>query len=190
MADAKEVFLEALGLPDGERRSFVATVCRDQPEVERLVLELLDYHGQSGDLLDVPSLDDLLGAIGGAVPDRLGEYRVEGLLGVGAMGVVYRARRDATNEVVALKVLRSLAWSKDAVSRLRREADALIRLDHPGIARLLAGPSPSSPWSSSTVSPCASGGPANRRATTSCAWCGPSLGPSSMRTHRALSIVT
>ena len=52
-------------------------------------------------------------------------------VGEGGMGTVYRARDRATNQVVAVKLLKKDA---DAV-RFAREVSALARLDHPNIVR-------------------------------------------------------
>ncbi len=69
---------------------------------------------------------------------RLGPYRLEGELGRGGMGVVYRARRaDDVGRPVAIKVLGN--WIDDAPARrlFDDERRILARLDHPHIARLL-----------------------------------------------------
>ncbi len=69
----------------------------------------------------------------------LGAYTLEERIGSGGMGAVWSARRsDGQYEgEVAIKFLH--AWRVDAAGerRFRREASALARLDHPGIARLL-----------------------------------------------------
>src|SRR6185369_12596540 len=63
-----------------------------------------------------------------------GRYRVEGELGAGGMGYVYRATQLALRREVALKVLASgpLA-SEAALARFEREAAAVARLRHPHI---------------------------------------------------------
>src|SRR5688500_18304700 len=55
------------------------------------------------------------------VPRQLGRYLIDGVLGSGAMGVVYAARDPDLDRRVALKVLKS-ADSTAARSRLLREA--------------------------------------------------------------------
>ena len=63
----------------------------------------------------------------------VGRYRVLARLGAGGMGVVYRALDPVLDRTVALKVLPPLDEPRRTVleSRLRREAQALARLDHP-----------------------------------------------------------
>jgi serine/threonine protein kinase len=69
--------------------------------------------------------------------ERLGPYRLHGLLGKGGMGVVYRAVRDDRPDVeVALKVGIESSLGHDT-ERFLRELELLGSLDHPGIARLL-----------------------------------------------------
>lgn len=73
-----------------------------------------------------------------SVPERLGKYSITGVLGEGAMGVVYRGFDPGIQRVVALKTIRrSLAESSDTAAtlaaRFRNEAQAAGRLQHPGI---------------------------------------------------------
>ncbi|MEQ8768290.1 MAG: bifunctional serine/threonine-protein kinase/formylglycine-generating enzyme family protein [Planctomycetota bacterium] len=52
------------------------------------------------------------------------------------MGIVFDAEQDWPSRRVALKVLRSVLVLPELALRLRREAEVLARLQHPGIARL------------------------------------------------------
>ncbi|MBK9386944.1 MAG: serine/threonine protein kinase [Planctomycetes bacterium] len=71
-----------------------------------------------------------------AVPERIGAFRILGELGRGGMGVVYRARQERPAREVALKVLAPGAGSAEARQRFALEAEALGRLQHPGIAQV------------------------------------------------------
>jgi hypothetical protein len=79
---------------------------------------------------------------------EIGPYVVDGELGRGGMGVVYRARHARTGAVVALKVAGVDApATAEQRARFRREAKLGATLDHPGIVRVLehdAGGDP--PW--------------------------------------------
>ncbi len=64
-------------------------------------------------------------------------YELLGVLGEGAMSVVHRARDRHLGRSVAVKVLRESLFSHPLVrDRFTREAQALARLDHPGIVRV------------------------------------------------------
>src|SRR6478735_5290221 len=64
----------------------------------------------------------------------LGDYRIEGIVGVGRMGVVYLAIDRITGRAVALKVLREdVAIDPVYRERFRREGDLLSQLQHPHI---------------------------------------------------------
>jgi CheY-like chemotaxis protein/tRNA A-37 threonylcarbamoyl transferase component Bud32 len=61
-----------------------------------------------------------------------GRYLLYERLGEGSFGVVYRARDEREQRLVAVKVLKSaLGDSREAVERLRRESLAAARLRHP-----------------------------------------------------------
>jgi eukaryotic-like serine/threonine-protein kinase len=64
-------------------------------------------------------------------------YEVEGELGHGGMGVVYKARHVKLNRPVALKVVRTGAQANpEALARFRTEAEAVARLQHPNIVQI------------------------------------------------------
>jgi len=63
-----------------------------------------------------------------------GRYRIEGVLGTGGMGRVYRAEHTKIGKSVAIKVLHAdLGRNREASQRFQREAIASGRLDHPNI---------------------------------------------------------
>jgi serine/threonine protein kinase len=64
----------------------------------------------------------------------LGDYRIEGIVGVGRMGVVYLAIDRITGRAVALKVLREDVGVDPVYrARFRREGDMLSQLHHPHV---------------------------------------------------------
>lgn len=68
---------------------------------------------------------------------RIAGYSVIRELGRGGMGVVFEARQANPQRAVAIKVIRSDSRVDDEhVRRFRREAQALARLKHPGIAAI------------------------------------------------------
>jgi serine/threonine-protein kinase len=72
---------------------------------------------------------------------KIGRYRVDGLLGTGAMGEVYRAYDPLIDRPVAIKVVRpeliSGSASEQWLQRFRREAKAAGRRFHPNIVAIL-----------------------------------------------------
>src|SRR6476660_3025031 len=68
---------------------------------------------------------------------RLGPYEIIGLVGVGGMGEVYRARDPRLGRHVAIKILPA-AFSTDSerLWRFEREARAVASLNHPNICTI------------------------------------------------------
>ena len=137
----------ALDLEGAARDAFLASL--DEPIHEALLPLLRDALREDA-FLDHPEAvhaslkEDPVKVEQTLAPDtHIGPYQIEGLIGEGGMGRVFRAHRvdGVFDQTVAVKLVRSslvLAGS-DAAARLRRERVLLATLDHPGIARLLDG---------------------------------------------------
>jgi streptogramin lyase len=70
---------------------------------------------------------------------RLGGYRIDGVVGRGGMGVVYRATEVALDRPVALKLIApELADDDGFRARFLRESRLAASLDHPGILPVYA----------------------------------------------------
>src|SRR3954471_5592419 len=71
------------------------------------------------------------------LPERIGKYEVVGVLGSGAMGVVYKCRQPDLGRFVAVKVLGAIsAADHDLRQRFLREARVAAQLHHPNTVRI------------------------------------------------------
>src|SRR6187402_2109921 len=80
------------------------------------------------------------GGISPAPEGRIGAYRLVRLLGKGGMGEVWLAERadEAYSKQVAIKFIAGV-HGDEAGEWFRRERQALAKLEHPHISRLLDG---------------------------------------------------
>jgi len=141
---AQDLFEEARALPREERPPFLSRACGADTELSEWIGALLASDEERSSSLETPALEQLFPgtpaafatAFEGALPERIGRYRVLARLGSGGMGVVYEAEQDQPRRRVALKVLRADLVSPEMLRRFELEAEVLGRLDHPGIARI------------------------------------------------------
>ena len=67
-------------------------------------------------------------------PEQVGRYTIEGLLGTGGMGAVFRGRDPELDRPVAVKLIRPTGRRRESYrARLVREAQALAALSHPNV---------------------------------------------------------
>ena len=125
----KDVFSEALALGGVERQDLLDRIGAAEPAIRDEVEDLLRVAGESEGFLETGNGGELdpIGA-------RFGSFVVEGVLGHGGGGMVYRAR-SPDGVAVALKTI--LPGGRGQVEGLRREIAALARISHPGIVRIL-----------------------------------------------------
>lgn len=142
---AEQLFGEALELQPERRAAFLDQACRGAPELRRLVEELLRENQLAGSFLAEPLLSpDGRASLSAtqsaacrhlAAGTRLGRYVIVEPLGAGGMGVVYRARDEKLERVVAIKLLAPGVFTgDDARRRFHKEALALAKLSHAHIA--------------------------------------------------------
>ncbi len=91
--------------------------------------------GESDDLLSrmnaLDYLDSVVGQVSSDIPQRLGEYRITGLLGRGGMGTVFEAFQESLEREVALKILAPTMTADPGMRRrFRTEARANAALHH------------------------------------------------------------
>lgn len=138
-AQAMAIFSRALDQPSDSRGVWIDQACGGNATLLARVRSLLQADTGHDSLLRT----------GGAganqedtpLPERVGAYRITGMIGQGGMGTVYEGRRDSDDfeHVVAIKVVRPGALSETLVDRFQRERRILASLNHPHIARLYDG---------------------------------------------------
>ena len=134
----QEIFHEALALPKSERCAYVAQVCGGDRDLADEICRLLKAHDAPGFLENpVIRLDFLPDNLVGTTIE--GRYVVERELGHSAMSQVYLARAlRLQQQAVVVKVLsRSLVQDADALQRFKKEVEALLRIQHPKVVRVL-----------------------------------------------------
>jgi eukaryotic-like serine/threonine-protein kinase len=124
----------------GERAAFLAAATAGDDYLLREVESLL-AHDDAAILIDRPMIETAAAVLDDpsdlAPGFQLGPYHIEGLLGAGGMGQVYRATDTRLNRPVAVKVLpKALARDPQFRARFDREARAIAALSHPHICTL------------------------------------------------------
>jgi len=138
------LFDAATDLPAAERTAFVHANASQDPDLVRQVLDLLSAHDRAGDFLETagPTVAAELASDRPPLAPgaRIGMLTIEHEIGRGGMGIVYRARDERLNRLVAVKALSPFLAQRDAQSRerLRREAQAAAALSHESIATVYA----------------------------------------------------
>jgi serine/threonine-protein kinase len=126
------LFEQAVMLDGDARREFLDRECGADGALRADIQGLLDADAAAGDFLTQP-----LRGNRDRSGERLGAYRLTGLIGSGGMGSVYRAERadGAFAKPVAIKLL--LFDAGDLRRRFALEQRILGTLSHPNIATLL-----------------------------------------------------
>jgi len=147
----KEIVLTVGALPEEERAGYLDAVCGVDEELKREAVALVGGSARGRAPSTLGGLERLLDRIldtrpteadaeaaSRRLPERIGPYRIVGLLGEGGMGAVYRAeQREPIRREVALKLLRGGAGSAWMLARFDAERQIQARMDHPNVATIL-----------------------------------------------------
>ena len=112
-----------------ETSQFQETVLSGEQQVVNAPAESCRAADEEIDFLAPPEQPDEIG--------RLGDYRVLDVLGVGGMGIVFRAEDPKLKRTVALKAMKPAnAASKSAKDRFVREAQSAASISHDNIVHI------------------------------------------------------
>jgi serine/threonine protein kinase len=147
----KALFQSAIDLEPGHRRGFVLEAAGEDVALRDAVLKMLALDEAPQGLLDRGAREIVTTPCAApALPESVGPYRPQRVLGRGGMGVVLLATRHDGEfaQQVAIKLIRGGSFDAGLVLRFRREREILARLSHPHIARLTDGgvTDDGSPW--------------------------------------------
>ncbi len=147
--EIERVYHSARELEASARAPFLERACGGDKALEQAVRLLLDNAEDAGTFLEKPAMEVAAkelaksdatrvenGAATRLLPAAIGRYRILRLLGEGGMGTVYEAEQDQPRRLVALKVIKPGLATGDRLWRFEQEAQALGRLQHPGIAQI------------------------------------------------------
>jgi serine/threonine protein kinase/Tfp pilus assembly protein PilF len=144
----QDLFHRALEVPAAGRDAWIGATCADDPGLAaelRVLLAKADDAGSTLGRVVAEAAGEFTGELGSSlVGTTLGPYRIVERLGTGGMGEVFLAEQDEpVRRRVALKTIRMGMDTREVLRRFETERQALARMNHPAIARVLdAGATP------------------------------------------------
>ena len=135
------VFNAVADLDPVPRDEHLSRLCADDPALREQVVAMLTEDTRNdflhdADLARFARATLLPLQLTSLVETEIGRYRLLRLLGEGGMGVVYLAERTDIGGLVAIKLLRDAWLSPARRQRFLLEQRLLVKLIHPGIARI------------------------------------------------------
>jgi serine/threonine protein kinase len=125
-----------------ERADYLDDACKGDPVLRRCVERMLDSEPKVGNFLQPATPGPPAATEQPPIAERpgsvIGPYKLLQILGEGGFGVVFLAEQaQPVRRMVALKIIKPGMDSKQVIARFEGERQALARMDHPNIAKVL-----------------------------------------------------
>lgn len=132
-----DIFAEVQLIPPDQRDAFLSAKCNADQDLRNEVESLLASDQNSGNFIESSALEMAAEILSdekqnSKIGEKIGQYQILSLLGVGGMGEVWLAEDTKLKRKVALKLLSDLK-NKDFLVRFEQEAFAVSALNHPNI---------------------------------------------------------
>ena len=143
LSPLQRLFQQASELSPEDQDAYLASAT-DDPALRKRARALLESLRRSPAFLGSPTLDSQGNAVSDSRPlplgpgSRIGPYELIRRLGAGGGGIVFLARQEQPlQREVSLKILRTSLDDEEPRWRFEVERQAIARMEHPGIARVL-----------------------------------------------------
>ncbi|MEN9974262.1 MAG: hypothetical protein RLZZ282_268, partial [Verrucomicrobiota bacterium] len=140
---AEEIFTQAMELDPGDRQHFVDEACGENQDLRHLVEQwLVDAVGADAYFTKALGEAPWVGSSGNRLIEKegdwVGPYKLLQQIGEGGFGVVWMAEQSKPiSRRVAVKVIKAGMDTKEVLARFDAERQALARMDHRHIARVI-----------------------------------------------------
>jgi eukaryotic-like serine/threonine-protein kinase len=139
----EDLFHEVIELPASDRAAYLSRVCGEDSYIRSEVEAYLVAYDSNPEIMEAPAYNLGLQALSKSASRpslegrQIGPYRIHRQLGEGGMGEVYLAEDTRLGRDVALKFLsQRLVNDTWARRQLKKEAQAVAKLDHPNICQV------------------------------------------------------
>ncbi len=141
----KHLFDKSINLTQTEREKFFSTLTNSEKEYLDEVKSLITTYEKNPDFLEisnvVPSKKKEINTKHPLIGKHIDKYLIEKEIGFGGSGIVFIGNRDDKEfeQKVAIKILKQGLTSGYLIKRFEIERQALVKLQHPYIAKLFDG---------------------------------------------------
>lgn len=139
----EEAFHKLTGLSLEDQVLFLNEIYEEDPDLYHQLALLLEADREAHPIFNIsaPSIFNVLENDQDLIGSSIGSFELEELVGQGAMGSVFKAKRidGQFDQIVAIKLMKPVVMNSSFREFFQRERQIHARLNHPHIARLYDG---------------------------------------------------